>query len=330
MLGKSVRAAGGVQKVWLWLVVAVGLAWPSAGLAQQCPGTITANLVLQSDLIATASDPNPCIVVGADNLTINLNGHTLDVSALGDSAVAIDIGSHSGTTVVGNGGAIVTAYASSAAAAAIHISGGSATTITGVIMTNAPSACSTTGSPQANGYGTAIRIENATGASVTANQISCFLVGIAVANSVVPRRGTGVVSGNTLTNNTNPSLLGAAGILLQSSSGWSIENNQITFSGSNLPTGCKSSTGQLQDCSPALQLLGNASNNEITNGNQVRSNYGPGIYAQAGTSGNRITNNTALFNPTGDLWDDNPTRSNFWNRNTCGLEVGSVAPQKCP
>ncbi len=329
MVTKKAFWIGFAPKLWTLVAVAFGLGWPCSSRAQ-CPGTITNNLVLQGDLTATASDTNPCIVVGADNLTINLNGHTLDVSALGDSAVAIDTGGHSGTTIVGNGGSIITAYASSAAASAIHASGGSATTITGVIMTNAPATCPTSGNQQANGFGTAIRIENASGASVTANQITCYLVGIAVVNSVVPRRGTGLLSGNILTNNTNPSLLGAAGIVLQASSGWSVQNNQITFSGSNLPSGCKSSTGQLQDCSPALQLLQNASNNEISSGNQVRSNYGPGIYAQAGTSGNRITNNTALFNPTGDLWDDNPTRSNFWNKNTCGLEVGSVAPQKCP
>src|SRR5579885_2160946 len=273
MVTKKAFWIGFAPKQWTLVAVAFGLGWPCSSRAQ-CPGTITNNLVLQGDLTATASDTNPCIVVGADNLTINLNGHTLDVSALGDSAVAIDTGGHSGTTIVGNGGSIITAYASSAAASAIHASGGSATTITGVTMTNAPATCPTSGNQQANGFGTAIRIENASGASVTANQ--------------------------------------------------------ITFSGSNLPSGCKSSTGQLQDCSPALQLLQNASNNEINSGNQVRSNYGPGIYAQAGTSGNRITNNTALFNPTGDLWDDNPTRSNFWNKNTCGLEVGSVAPQKCP
>lgn len=314
----------------LGLIVAWGiLEWPAALKAQNCPGTITTGFTLSSNLTATSNDSNPCISIGADNITINLNGNTLDISALGDSGVAIETNGHFGITIVGNGGTILTGYTSSSAAQAIHISGASGNTVTGITFTNNQSTCSTTGNTPANGFGTAILVENASGAAVTSNKIYCYLVGIAVANSAVPRRGTGQIAGNTLTNNTNPTLLGAA-IQLSGSSGWTIENNQATYNGGNLTNGCKDSSGHLSNCSAALQLINNSHDNEITNLNFVHTNYGPGIYAASGTSGNRITSNDAQFNPTGDLWDDNPTRTNFWNKNTCGLEVGSVAPQKCP
>jgi parallel beta-helix repeat protein len=73
------------------------LAQPAAALAVQqlsCGDTITTDTTLHKDLVDC---PNNGIVIGADNVTLDLNGHTIDGAASGNVGVLND--GHDGVTV---------------------------------------------------------------------------------------------------------------------------------------------------------------------------------------------------------------------------------------
>jgi parallel beta-helix repeat protein len=75
----------------------------SHSLAAQpsCSATITSNTTLAADL---ANCPGDGIVIGADNITLDLNGHTIDGDGIpGDSALDVGIrnNGHAGVTIIG-------------------------------------------------------------------------------------------------------------------------------------------------------------------------------------------------------------------------------------
>jgi hypothetical protein len=148
----------------------------SRAAAQGCPGNITTNLTLTGNIAATAGGQNPCIVIGASGLTVNLAGYTIDVSALGDSGVAISNGTNSNTTIVGNGATIITDYTTSSAAntAAIESTGGTNLTITGVTLENEPggSLCGKTRTDE--NWGNGISLDAVSGATISGNSATCF------------------------------------------------------------------------------------------------------------------------------------------------------------
>jgi hypothetical protein len=333
LVSQSSLALGGL------LLLALAL-FPAPVAAQgACPGTITQNYTLSGDLTASATDSNPCITVAADNVMVNLAGHTLDVSALGNSAVAIETGVTNNTAIVGGGGKVVTAYSadSTVPAAAIDTQGGQNVTVTGVDVWNVTSSCTPGNASSTNqrnlNFGTAISVSNVTGASISSNDIECYRVGITVSASNIPRGSTGDISGNILINNTYNNSAAAttvvsAGILLDSSSGWTIQNNNGSYNGSL--DGSYACASEATGCSPAIQLTGTSTGNSVLS-NSVYNNLGPGIYTGPVTYRNKIQTNIATNNALADLWDAVPPHSsNNWNKNTCGTELGSVSPQKCP
>jgi parallel beta-helix repeat protein len=88
-----------VAVVILGLMAAGSIAAPAASAAGPvvCAGTVTRDLVLDRDLL---NCPGDGLRIGADNITINLNGHILDGTGTAGSA-GIGIAGHSGITVKG-------------------------------------------------------------------------------------------------------------------------------------------------------------------------------------------------------------------------------------
>lgn len=319
------------------LLFAVAI-FPGRAAAQQaCPGEITANFTLTQDVTALAGGQNPCIIVGADNLTVNLGNYTINVSNLGDTGVAIATGTTSNTTIVGNGGQIVTDYADSGAAgtSAIEASGGTNLTITGVKLVNEPNGSPCTQGRTDENWGAGVTIDTVTGATVSGNTVSCFQTAISVQNSAIPRQGNGSISGNTLTDNiydmntAQQSGVYSAGLVLSNSSGWSVTGNTIEYNGSDDKNAtCVSSPPSEISCSFGLQVLNNSNGNSIQS-NTVNSNYVGGIYTGPTTSKNTIAGNTALVNGIYDLYDDAPAHSNSWHHNTCNTVGGSLSAHTC-
>ncbi|HEV2387653.1 MAG TPA: right-handed parallel beta-helix repeat-containing protein [Candidatus Acidoferrales bacterium] len=312
-----------------------------AAQAMPCPGpvtTITGNVNLTGTMTPPAGWIGPCIILENDGLTVNLAGFSIDVSSLGDAGVAIDTTTTNNAAILATGGSIITAYSTSAALSAIESEGGTNLTITGVSILNKPGATLCTLTARNQNWGAGITLASLTSANISTNTIECYQTGISISNSAIPRRATGLVSGNMLqndeyTNSSLPFALGA-GLVLSNSSGWSIQNNFITYDGSlNASLGCSdlpaSPTTDPTDCSPAVELLGGSSGNTIS-GNAVNSNFAPGIFTASTTSGNKILNNTLFGNSIADLWDAAPPHSNAWRGNTCTVALGNVAPQKCP
>jgi parallel beta-helix repeat protein len=315
--------------------------FPTPAAAQTtCPGTITGNLILSADIVASAGDLNPCITVGGDGLMVNLSGYTIDISALGNAGVAIDTGNTSGTAIVGAGGEIVTAYtATSSTVAAITTASSTNITVTGLKIWNVTSSCTPgdTGSTNQRNLnaGNAMLMSNITGGSINTNDIECYQTGITVSASDIPRKGTGDISNNNFVNNTyNNSAAGtsvaSAGLVLDSSSGWTIQNNFASYNGSL--DGSFSCVVLDPGCFAAIRLTGTSNGNSVLT-NNVYDNFGPGIYTGPSTSRNKIQSNTNIFaNAVYDLWDDVPPHSsNNWNKNSCpDGALGSVSPQRCP
>lgn len=316
--------------------------FPSRAAAQTpaCPGTVNGDYILSGNIVATSADTSPCITVTGDGHTINLAGYTIDITNLnGGAGVAIETGTTNNTTIVGNGGQIVTAYTSTAVGTAIDSQGGTNLSISGITFSNdsATNPCTSQSRTNLN-YGVGITLNGVTGATVSANTLSCYQTGISVQNSVIPRRGTALVSGNNMTDETfdmaqaNQSGVYSAGIVLSNASGWSVENNYISYSGStdeNSTCVPASSSTSLISCSFALQIITGSSGNSIT-GNNVFSNFSGGIYTGPDTSKNKILSNNVVGNTGYDLFDDAPNHSNAWRKNTCSSEGGNVSPQRCP
>lgn len=320
-----------------------------------CSSTpIMTSSTIPNSITAASTDPDPCISIGADNVTITFNpGVTVNISAFGDNGVAIDAASTSGTIISGPGSNvggpanIVTAYSGPATAAgtaaAIRSSTTSNITISGLTIWNVTSTCTpglisngaTTNQANQN-WGTAISIANASGATISANVFECYQTGISVSASAIPSKDVGEIAGNGFYNimfdnsfSASSTVISAA-ILLDSSSGWSIDGNTVNYSGSR-DASYYCNTSDYGNCSPAIQLTG-TSNGNLVNGNFAADNFGPTIYTGPNTAKNKILSNNITPGGSPDLWDAVPPRStNAWRQNTCpDGALGSVGPQKCP
>ena len=92
-LSTLARAAG----LGVALVVAIPIAPVAAGTAAKCGDTMISDIILANDLLDCAGDG---LVVGANDITIDLNGHTVDGSGSLKSA-GIRIQGYSGVIVKG-------------------------------------------------------------------------------------------------------------------------------------------------------------------------------------------------------------------------------------
>src|SRR4051794_19728420 len=74
--------------VLLTVAMAVGGMSPASGATLDCGDVLTTDTVLQADLLGC---PGNGLVVGADDVTLNLNGHTISGDGLPDSSCPVDV-----------------------------------------------------------------------------------------------------------------------------------------------------------------------------------------------------------------------------------------------
>ncbi len=320
------------------LIGAAGAAllWPSVAAAQtaitHC-GPVAADSVLVADLTASPGDPGPCLKVVADDVTLNLNGHTVDVRALGPAGTAIAVEHRArvrieGSTTPGVRATLLAGFASSSGQpAAVVVRNSQSISLAGLRIVNSEPRRSWCPEP-ASRFGAGILLEDVAASRVFSNQVECFAIGIAArAGSQAPPSR---IEYNVLLNDSNP-LLPSAGLVLVGVTGWQVVGNFISGSGSNrqpAATGTEAPSG-------ALMLLDTSGC--TLEANTVQNNPAPGIVLAGHSSANRITGNTAqgsMEPATGaifaDLWDRSLGRANTWEGNVCGQSRGRVAPQGCP
>lgn len=79
-----------------WGVLTLGVG-PALAISPSCGATITASTKLRADLI---NCPGDGLVIGADNITLNLRGHTIDGDAVsGGDDVGVRVDGHHGTVI---------------------------------------------------------------------------------------------------------------------------------------------------------------------------------------------------------------------------------------
>lgn len=309
------------------IVVATTVLLPAAGLVAlagpaqavvvpttvTCGQTITVNTVLAADVGPCSSDG---IILGADNITLDLNSHTVTGVAPAGEGVGVHLSDRTGDTVK-NG--TVTLFD-----AGVAIEGGSGNTVTGVRAVN------NLGFANGNGdYGDGILVFSSTHNVISGNQV----------NNNGPFDGIGllissnnVVDSNQITNN-NQSISNTAGIRLENigttaSNSNTVTNNMVTNSGT---FGIELFAGASDNTVRSNQVIGNrldgitvfagGSRNRIDS-NNLRSNGANGIYVRgaAGSfpapANNVIVHNQSFANTQFDLRDGTPNcGTNTWSAN---------------
>ena len=248
--------------------------WATAasGAVLSCGQTITQSTVLDNDLTGCT---NNGIVIGADNITLDLNGHTVaGTAATGDQA---------GVALVGRSGVTVKNGTVRAFDVGVVIEGGSGNTVQGV-QANGNISFETTPNRR-GGDGIAIlssrnnRIINTS----AVNNGPYSGIGIySEVDSAHPRATSGVSSGNVVDGN------GLDGItLFVRNTFTTVRNNQVTNNGFYRQTARRGNGIGLQ--------IGGANDNLVENNLSVR-NADNGISVRNGSVRNVIRNNTAVQN----------------------------------
>lgn len=321
------RTAGGIAAVLASSVLAtVGLASPAGAAHVGCGQTITQSTILDSDV-------GPCsgtgINIGADNITLNLNGHRVfGTSGFGEGA---------GIRIFRRTGVRVTRGTVSGFDGGVVIEGGSGNTVSYVAARDNIGRTGTL-------YGDGIAILSSRNNRLLGNQATNNgpFAGIGLYSNVDndhPRQTTGVSSGNVVDGNSmvanvttragvvNNAATEADGMRLEpGTSGNLVINNHFArngLDGVSLFNGANNNTlrNNSMDANGlrtsarrgnGINLFGGANNNLIER-NRVARNSDNGI--SVGSQNNRIRNNVALQNsalpplnaavPTFDLRDTN-------------------------
>lgn len=319
--------------------------WSTAasGATLSCGQTITESTVLDNDLSGCA---NNGIIIGADNITLDLNGHTVaGTPASGDQG---------GVVLVGRTGVTVTNGTVTSFDVGVVIEGGSGNTVLGV---NAIGNISFSGTVNRGGDGIAIlsSSNNRIVKNNTVNNGPFSGVGIySVVDAAHPRATTGTSSGNVVEANVverniqartpnNVAFNDNIGIRLEpGNTGNFILNNRVNNNGldgitlfqrntfttvrGNVVTGNGFFRTTARRGNGIGLQIGGANDNLVEN-NQVARNADNGIVVRNGSMRNTIRNNTAVqnavlppasqtFGPTFDLLDNNLNcDANVWRDN---------------
>ena len=322
----------------------------SRGLVQadhvSCGDTLTKNTKLHSDLACTTT---PGLIIGANNVTVDLNGFTLTGEPCakchgirnGDIGTSpsfdnvtvkngIIVGFEQGIRAQGSPGGtelkhftirdvVVTDQTSSSA---IDILDSQHVTIQDSII-NVPS-----GAPDTV---EAIRLESVDGVTVERVHVIGGEVGVNFGCDPCPDPNgptNGVIKDSTFVNNGN-------GIFLAHTTDAKVENNVVTGSGGTaVLVGLKC----FVDTFPAITHV-KISNNVVLNNeaagitlcttdnskvfkNIVTGNGGRGIRLLGGSIDNKIEKNVAIRNTADDMFHDVASTPNKWVKNTCGTSLG--------
>jgi parallel beta-helix repeat protein len=319
--------------------------WATAASAAvlACGQTITQSTVLDNDLSGCA---NNGIVVGADNITLDLNGHTVAGTAAS--------GDNGGVVLVGRTGVTVRNGTVRNFDVGVVIEGGSANTVQDVTaMDNIAYEVG----PHRGGDGIAIlssrnnRIVN----NNTVNNGPYSGIGIYTSvDSAHPRGTTGVSSGNVVDGNVvTGNIEGRTpnnvvnndniGIRLEpGNTGNVVQNNRVSNNGldgitlfaGNTFTAVRSNVvsgngfyRQTARRGNGIGLQIGGANDNIVERNTVARNADNGIVIRSGSLRNTVRDNTAIqnvvlpvagpnFGPTFDLLDNNPNcDANVWQDN---------------
>jgi hypothetical protein len=297
--------------------------------------TITSNSTLAANIVAAQS---PCIVFGADNIALFMDGHTIDMTAVGLGAVAIETVGHTNVRVEGPGTVLTEETFPCSPAVdpppvvppgSITVSGGSNVRVRDVSVQNV----GPMGTPLnvATRCGTGIVLNATPGALLLDNLVDSYARGIWVVNSSnISGGGASLIGHNTLTNNSSGVDAPSFGLALDGTSDWVVVHNIATANGgpTHIEAGITMTT-----------ILGASGSNENQIvGNTTDMNVGSGIEVSFGSTGNKIVNNHATGNnqTLADLADDNapafvsPGVNTWMFNNVCGSERGDIPPGVCP
>jgi hypothetical protein len=287
--------------------------------AAGCPGEITQDTTLTEDVVASPGGPTECFHFAASGITLNLNGHTVDIRPLHMSGRAVVVDGFDDATIEGPGTVIAGYDDPALSPRAFRIRATSHLTIENVHELNLQD----DGQPIPHGErpGRGMDLEMVRGANIVHNEVAYFGRGIYFLDGV-GEPGFDAVRANRVHDNAID--LGSArsfGIGLFGSSYWQITGNRATANGSlvNDEAGIEIQTGSYDN---------------VVSGNRSVGNLGPGVSADVGTHGNVFAANVARNNGGPDLVDYNPPtiapHTNTWSAdNRCGSAAGSVPPGVC-
>jgi len=327
----GVLAVGGLTLAF------VAQAPPALGAVVACGDTITTNTTLDADV-------GPCpangIVIGADGITLDLNGHQVfGTAALGDGAGVV-VSGHSnvkvtngtvrlfdGGVLIRNGGHnVVTGITaqdnigSTGLGDGIAIEGSSGNLVlNSTAATNGPySGIGIYQNPDSDhSFPTAPTINNIIQGNRVLNNTACRGGGTAgLCDNDGVRVEPGVSPGNSIDANiiTGNGLDGIS--IFGGTSGVSITNNKLSLNGF---VGSAPGDG-IRIFGYANTVSNNRSLNNKAGGISVgrRTTAGPGDFAAPDGRDNQIFSNTATGNGVWDLWDSfasTPCDNNIWNNN---------------
>jgi len=280
---------------------------PASAAHVACGQTLVASTVLDSNV-------GPCatgITIGADNVTLDLNGFTISGNPTAGEGPGILLRGRTGATVK-NG--TVTNFD-----AGVAIERGSGNTVTGMQILN------NRGAGGDYGDGVAVFLSNSN--RITNNQIrnNGQYSGVGLIGSAF-----NVIDGNQITdNNQNPN--NTSGIRVENgpaSNDNTITNNRVVNSGLD---GIQVFAGGSRNVIRNNQVVGNrregitvfaGGNNNVIETNQVQRNGAHGIFIRAAAgnfpapAGNQILRNYSVGNVQFDLRDGQPTcGTNQWHGN---------------
>jgi parallel beta-helix repeat protein len=244
------------------LVVGAG---PALAANVACGQTITVSTTLNGNV-------GPCatgVVIGADNVILDLNGYTISGTPATGEGPGVDVTGRTGVTVK-NG--TVTQFD-----AGVSIDGGSANTVTGLTLIDNRGSTATD-------FGDGVAIFASTGNTVSYNLV----------RNNGPYSGISTVraSGNLIEHNeitgNNQSTVNTSGIRVENVGTRASNSNTIR---DNLVQG---------SALDGIQLFAGASDNVISHNTVVQNNR-DGITAFAGASRNRIEDNQVRFNGFGPI-----------------------------
>ena len=307
MTARRILACG--ASLFLVSLGVVGVAGPAHAAHVACGQTILVSTVLDSNV-------GPCatgITIGADNITLDLNGFTISGTPATGEGPGIGLTSRTGVTVK-NG--TVTQFD-----AGVAIQGGSANTVTSMRVLDNRGSFSTD-------FGDGIAVFASSSNRITSSQVrnNGPYDGIGLIRS-----NFNVIDGNQVTDNTQS--FQTAGIRLENV-GFSASNDNVVTNNlvaNNALDGVEVFAGGSRNQIKSNQIVGNGrdgitvfagGNNNVIEANQVRSNRGNGIYIRAAAgsfpapAGNQILRNVSFGNAVLDLRDGQPDcGTNQWHGN---------------
>jgi len=330
----GVSTLAGVLSVSGLMLAMVAQAPPALGMVA-CGGTITVNTTLDGDV-------GPCpangIVIGADGITLDLNGHKVFGTPTAGEGAGVLVSSHSNVTVKNgtvrlfDGGVLIRNGGHNAVTGitaqdnigvsnlgdGIAIEGSSDNSIlNNTAASNGPfSGIAIYQNPDGDhGFPTAPAVNNLIQGNRVLNNTACRPGGGICDNDGI-RVEPGVSPGNTLDANivTGNGLDGIA--IFGQTSGVTITNNKLSLNGF---FGSAPGDG-IRIFGYANIVYSNRSLNNKAGGISVgrRTTTGPGDLAAPNARDNQIFNNTATGNGVWDLWDSfatTPCDNNLWTGN---------------